>query len=118
MKNAPRTAPTSVRGYSMPAMTPPIATGRKAANAPARGATTRAAGKRFIGTRLTANDLVETFDDAIELLRRKMSDLPAEALDGERSDLTDLDPRPLRQSGARDFMRQRESGARSLTRDG
>ena len=47
--------------------------------------------------KLDSDDLIETLDDKRKLLRRRATELRADSLNGERSNLADLDPRALSQ---------------------
>jgi len=45
---------------------------------------------------MSADDLVETFDNAINFLFGSAGQTPSDPVHGERSDLADPDPRSLR----------------------
>src|SRR3990172_551635 len=60
---------------------------------------------------LGGDDFVESFHEKTQGLRGEATDLLAEPLGGERSDLADLDPGLLREPGlVREFERQWEGG--------
>ena len=58
---------------------------------------------------MSADDLVETFDDVNEVFVRNPRESSADAFGTERADRTDLDPGALRQASGQDLHGQGES---------
>ena len=69
------------------------------------------------GRRSVADDLVEPLDEARKLFGRYAPRAFAEPLGGGRANLRALGPRPLGETCRGELDRQREAGARFLTRD-